>query len=98
MGLTKQEAHRAVLDRLHGIYLIKNALYGDSTTDTFKKFGAVSYAIRLNDKLRRFQALVLKPDGVEGTDKESMIDTLEDLANYAVLAVMDIEEERRDNT
>ena len=95
MGLTKQEAHRAVLDRLHGIYLIKNAKYGDSTTDTFKKFGVISYAVRLNDKLRRFQALALSPTGEEGTDDESMIDTLLDMANYAILAVMDIEDAKQ---
>lgn len=73
----------------------KNALYDDSTSDTFKKFGALSYAVRLNDKLKRFHALVLSKTGIEGTDDESMVDTLMDMANYAVLAVMDIEEEAK---
>jgi hypothetical protein len=82
---------------LHEIYVTKNALYGDSTTDTFKKFGALSYAVRLNDKLRRFQSLVTSPPGACGTGDESMVDTLLDLANYAVLAVMDIESERVDD-
>lgn len=57
----------------------------------------LSYAVRLNDKLKRFQSLVLLPDGREGTDDESMVDTLLDMANYAILAVMDIEASRKDN-
>lgn len=95
---SRQGRHREVLDRLHRIYQRKNALYGDSTTDTFKKFGALSYAVRLNDKLRRFQSLVIDKDGYEGTDDESMVDTLLDMANYAVLAIIDIEEHAFDET
>jgi len=53
--------------------------------------------VRLNDKLKRFHSLVLLPDGREGTDDESMVDTLLDMANYAILAVMDIEASRKDN-
>jgi hypothetical protein len=89
--MTKINKYCDVLDRLQAIFLSKNALYGDSTTDTFNKFGAISYAIRLNDKLRRFQSLVAKQDGLDGADNESMIDTLLDMANYAILAVVDIE-------
>ena len=97
MGLTKRETHSEVLDRLHEIYVRKNALYGDSTTDTYRKFGVLSYAVRLNDKLRRFQSLVTSPSDEYRTDRESMIDTLLDMANYAILAVMDIEGERVDD-
>ena len=97
MALTKQERHQATLDKLHETYLLKNALYGDSTTDTFKKFGVLSYAVRLNDKLKRFHSLVLNPLGGEGSNYESMVDTLLDMANYAILAVMDIEEEGADD-
>ena len=97
MGRNEQsdtERHSEVLTRLHDIYKQKNALYGDSTTSTFKKFGMLSYAVRLNDKLKRLHSLVLDKDGIEGTNDESMVDTLLDMANYAVLAVMDLESSR----
>lgn len=89
--LSNAERHNEVLGRLHDIYKQKNALYGDSTTSTFKKFGMLSYAVRLNDKLKRLHSLVLNDDVIEGADDESMVDTLLDMANYAVLAVMDFE-------
>lgn len=98
MGLTRQEKHRDILDNLHLIYVKKNAKYGNSATVTYNKFGLLSYAIRLNDKLMRFQSLVQNPDRVEADDDESIIDTLLDMANYAIMAIMDIETKGQDAT
>ena len=96
MGLTKRETHSEILDRLHLIWVKKNAKYGDSATATYKKFGLLSYVIRINDKFMRFQSLVKNPDSAEDDDDESITDTLLDMANYAIMAVMDIETERQD--
>ena len=98
MGLTRPEKHSEILDKLHLIYVKKNAKYGNSATDIYNKFGLLSYAIRLNDKLMRFQSLVQNPDRVEADDDESIIDTLLDMANYAIMAVMDIETKGQDAT
>lgn len=75
----------------------KNADYGDSTTQTFKEFGLTSYAIRLNDKLNRIKSFC-KNGELEVKD-ESCIDTLLDIANYCLLAVIDIKnkENGKDN-
>lgn len=66
----------------------KNADYGDSTTQTFKEFGLVSYAIRLNDKLNRIKSFCKK--GVLEVKEGSCIDTLMDMASYCLLAIIDI--------
>lgn len=79
------------------IFKKKNADYGDSTTQTFKEFGLTSYAIRLNDKLNRIKSFC-KNGELEVKD-ESCIDTLLDIANYCLLAVIDIKnkENGKDN-
>ncbi|WP_277264786.1 DUF1599 domain-containing protein [Prevotella corporis] len=66
----------------------KNADYGDSTSQTFKEFGLTSYAIRLNDKLNRIKSFCKK--GELEVNDESVIDTLKDMANYCLLAIIDI--------
>lgn len=72
----------------------KNADYGDSTTQTFREFGLTSYAIRLNDKLNRIKSFCKK--GELEVNDESVIDTLKDMANYCLLAVIDIKNQEKD--
>lgn len=70
----------------------KNADYGDSTTQTFKEFGLMSYAVRLNDKLNRVKSFCKK--GVLEVKEEKIIDTLMDMSTYCLLAVMDIKNQK----
>lgn len=70
----------------------KNADYGDSTTQTFKEFGLMSYAVRLNDKLNRVKSFCKK--GVLEVKEEKIIDTLMDMSAYCLLAVMDIKNQK----
>ena len=90
--LSNTERHSEVLALLHEIYIQKNKRYGNSANRTFKKFGALSYAIRLSDKMERFTELVKDPSLDNRDTDESIIDTLLDLANYAIMAVMDLTE------
>lgn len=90
--LSNAERHGKVLAMLHEIYIQKNKRYGNSASRTFKKFGALSYAIRLSDKMERFTELVKDPSLDSKDIDESIIDTLLDLANYAILAIMDLTE------
>ena len=71
----------------------KNADYGDSTTKTFKEFGLISYAVRLDDKLSRIKSFCKK--GALEVKDESIVDTLLDAANYCLLAVIDIKNQKR---
>ena len=66
------------------IYAERNEKYGDSFSKTFQEYGKAVAMIRLEDKLNRAKNLVSK--GMEGSDGESLIDTLKDLSNYANMA------------
>jgi phosphoglycolate phosphatase-like HAD superfamily hydrolase len=89
-----QDEYLQVVQKLYEIYRMKNADYGDS----FRKVrGIVPNAIlvRLYDKLFRLETL-LKGAKRQVKD-ESVRDTLMDLANYAIMEVMegDADEYRR---
>lgn len=70
----------------------KNADYGSSVSDTYKKFGMNAYLVRMNDKLNR--AITLVNNDNQQVKSESLRDTLIDLANYSVLAIIDLEGEK----
>lgn len=78
-----------ILDELYNIYTRKNHDYGNSTTATYNKFGMTSYAVRLTDKVSRLSTLC-KGETAQVND-ESLRDTLLDIANYAILAIMDLD-------
>ena len=68
----------------------KNHDYGGSFDKTMNRFGPVALAIRLSDKLNRFESLVTTEAKVKD---ESIIDTLKDLASYAIMGVAWYEEQ-----
>lgn len=81
-----------ITDEMHELYIKKNSDYGESVTNTYKDFGLVSFLVRMQDKLNRLKTLNKKESQVKD---ESVRDTLVDLANYAILAVMEIDKEKR---
>lgn len=62
--------------------------YGPSSRLTYNLFGADSMAVRMFDKLLRFANLTTKGHKQLVND-ESVIDTLVDLANYALITVIE---------
>ena len=89
------ETHESILWELHGTYEKKNKDYGDSFGKQFKEYGEISAAIRLEDKLSRFKQLIQNDAQVKD---ESMEDTLLDLANYAVMTVMELRNRMEEKT
>lgn len=92
--MTKVERHMKLCNGLNTIYAEKNHDYGDAFHTTYLEEGFAMARIRLTDKLERFKSLTKK--GAEQKVKgESIRDTLLDLANYAIMTVMemDLEEE-----
>lgn len=86
------ELHADILNTLHNLYVDKNHDYGNSVHDTYKKYGLVSFLVRMEDKLNRVRTLSrssVKESDVRVQD-EKIEDTLLDLANYAILAVMEL--------
>lgn len=88
--MTKIERHKALCNELNELYSAKNRDYGDSFHITFVEEGYAMSRIRLSDKLNRFKNLskVCETPSVD----ESLRDTLMDLANYALMTILEIEE------
>ena len=94
--MDKVSMHKNLCEEINNIYKKKNHDYGDSFHTTYTEEGMVMPRIRLSDKLNRFKALTRNP--VQEVDDESIRDTLLDLANYALMTVieMDLESSRLD--
>ena len=78
---------KEVTEWMNNVYERKNADYGDSFSKTFEEFGLTSSAIRINDKTERFKKLIKQEAQVPD---EMIKDTLLDLANYAVLTLVEM--------
>lgn len=89
---TPPNRHMDICTELNNLYLKKNKDYGNSFSKTFEEFGLTMSAIRLNDKLERFKRLINNNNEVKD---ESIRDTLVDLANYAIMTVMEIDKNER---
>ena len=83
---TKGELHRQICESLNKTYIRKNADYGDSYGQLRTKYPD-SILIRLFDKFSRLERLIT---GHEAQVKdESIEDTLIDMANYALMEVVE---------
>lgn len=70
---------------LSELLIKKNNDYGNSVQDQFNEYGLTSILIRLDDKMKRLKSLQKKEQQVKD---ESIEDTLQDLAGYAVLGLI----------
>ena len=85
----KYERHTEICKELNQIYIDKNIAYGDSFGKTFKNLGMISAVTRISDKFNRLVAL---STGAENNVKDETIeDTLLDLANYAIMTLIEME-------
>ena len=86
--------HKEICDGLNELYARKNHDYGDSFHATFVEEGLAMARIRLGDKFSRFKTLSRLScndrDQQQVTD-ESIRDTLLDLANYAIMTVLEMD-------
>lgn len=82
--------HLALLQGLHEQFLRKNHDYGDSFHATFQEFGILASIVRMSDKWGRIKSLSKQSRQVED---ETLRDTLLDLANYAVMTVMEMDKQ-----
>lgn len=96
--MVKTEEHKKICNELNDIYTKKNADYGDSFHETFVEEGMAMPRIRIGDKLARFKNLT--KGSTQRVADESIRDTLLDLANYAIMTVLEmdiIEAKKGDN-
>lgn len=86
------QRHESICRELNALYVRKNADYGDSFHKTYVEEGMAMARIRLSDKLERFKRLTKSNE--QHVQDESVRDTLIDLANYAIMTVMELDGER----
>lgn len=89
--MNKLEMHKKICSQLSEIYRKKNAAYGDSFGKTYRELGIISAVTRMEDKMNRIVSLATGTKN-EVTD-ESIKDTLGDLANYAIMTLIEMENE-----
>lgn len=88
-SLSKVQRHAEICKEINDLYERKNHDYGDSFHQTFVEEGMAMARIRLGDKFSRFKTL--SRGGEQKVNDESIRDTLIDLANYAIMTVLEME-------
>ena len=83
-----------ITNKMNEVFANKRQDYGQTTTETFKKFGPLSMYIRMCDKMGRLENLMVN----EQTDHigETVEDTLLDLANYAIITILEMRKYREE--
>lgn len=89
----KAARHKELCNELNELYIRKNHDYGDSFHATFIEEGMAMSRIRLTDKLNRFKKLTRCDDSKVD---ESIRDTLIDLANYALMTILELDENKEE--
>lgn len=90
-GKTKgieSDTFESVLDEMRDLHAKKNKDYGDAFHKSFEEFGVTAGVVRLNDKMERVKSLV--KNGKAEVKDESLMDTLKDMASYAVMLYVEL--------
>ncbi len=95
MSKITEERIRNVLENMGDIFTVKNKKYGNSFENSLDKYGMIAALTRISDKFNRIENLILTND--EGTDDESVIDTLVDMANYCVMTAVYMKGAKEEN-
>lgn len=86
--MSKAEQFSGIANELACLYAKKDADYGDSFGRSVEKYGIITALTRLSDKFNRAENLILKGNA---NVRESLRDTLLDMAAYAIMTVIEIE-------
>ena len=83
---------RAITNKMCNTFEVKNSDYGDSFHKLFEECGMTYAYGHLAEKLERINSLRKNEAKVKG---ESMKDSLYDLANYAILTIIELEKNEK---
>lgn len=86
---------KQITDEMVKLYEKKSSDYGNSTHDTYMKYGAVAYLVRMEDKINRVRSLTQNNN--QKVEDEKIHDSLVDLANYSILMLLELEGDKNDN-
>lgn len=84
--MCKKHPFQNITNEMFKTYLRKNRDYGNSFDQSLDKWGLSVAAIRLGDKLNRFESFV--KNGSFSVNDEGVLDTLSDMATYAIMTIM----------
>ena len=87
----KADRHTQICDKLNEIYIKKNIDYGNSFGNMFQKLGIISAITRMGDKYYRLESLCTKSKEEILVKDENIVDTLHDIANYAIMSIIELE-------
>lgn len=90
--LTAQKIHDAHKE-LQEIFVKKNTDYGNSFEESLEKHGLIAAIVRMEDKMSRLNTLSKQEALVSD---ESLIDTLKDLSNYALMSAVWLEQTKKE--
>ena len=86
------EKFKKLTAEMADLYEEKNRNYGNSFDKSLDEDGLLVSKIRLGDKFNRFSSLLKQQSN--GTSDESIKDTLIDLANYAIMSIIWMENQK----
>lgn len=87
--MTDIEIFKKIVDEMVELFAKKNANYGNSFEKLYKELGPITGLVPLHNKLDRATNLV---KGAKN-DFESLEDTFIDLANYAIMNLIEMRKE-----
>lgn len=93
----KVDVHANICAGLNVLYAAKNSDYNDSFGKSFAEYGMSMPCIRLEDKLNRLKSLTVH-NHTQSVRDESVEDTLADLANYAIMTLVELKLKKEEET
>lgn len=75
---------REQYDGQYKTFCNKNSDYGNSFEESLDKYGIIASIVRMGDKMNRLESLT-DDSRTQQVGSESLLDTLEDLSNYAAI-------------
>lgn len=83
-----------ILKEMSEVHQRKNADYGNNFHKRYEKYGFLTALLRLTDKMERLENIYEK--GKIQVKDESVEDTLLDLANYAVMTIVELRNNKKE--
>lgn len=100
MTKVNQQTMKTQYDGQYDTFCRKNHDYGNSFEESLDQFGIVASIVRMSDKMNRLASLT-DESKTQQVGSESLLDTLEDLSNYAAMTacwLKGVREEDGENT
>ena len=90
---THKATFESVLDEMKELHAKKDKDYGSAFHKSFEEFGVTAGVVRLNDKMERVKSLV--KNGKAEVKDESLLDSLKDMASYAVMLYVELKNKEK---